>query len=140
ALETDFLHATDDAFRHAPMQEPSSRGRAPLSLMPRDELEETLALSAQTERQTRALIGPLQVLETRLATLLQRAPVALETNPLSPESLALAFRNAVHRLDVDVEVRLIAHSLFGLHVLVALEPLYSILNHRLAAAGVLPEL
>lgn len=140
ALETDFLHATDDAFRNAPLQEPASVGRGPLSLMPRDELEETLALSAQTERQTRTLTGPLQVLETRLSTLLQRAPVAPENNPLSPEALALAFRNAVHRLDVDVEVRLIAHSLFGLHVLAALEPLYSILNQRLAAEGVLPEL
>ncbi len=140
ALETDFLRATDDAFRLASTQEPSSTGRTPLSLMPREELEETLALSAQTERQTRSLTGPLQVLETRLATLLQRVPAIPEANPLSPESLALAFRNAVHRLDVDVEVRLIAHSLFGLHVLAALEPLYSTLNHRLAAAGVLPEL
>ena len=140
ALETDFLHAIDDAFRIVPATADKPAGRVPLSLMPREELEETLALSAQTERRTRALTGPLQVLEKRLAELLQRAPISPETNALSPESLALAFRHAMQLLDVEVEVRLIAHSLFGLHVLGALEPLYSTLNHRLAEAGVLPEL
>mgnify|MGYP001172919540 CR=1 FL=1 len=140
AIETDFLQSIDIAFRIEAAPKQTEAAPAALSLMPRDELEETLALSAQADRYSKSLAAPLSVLEKRMASLLERDATPPADNPLSPESLGRAFRHAMQLLDVDVEIRLIAHSIFGVHVLGVLESVYSALNHRLAAAGVLPEL
>lgn len=136
-VEFDFLEAVQDSLRGGPPTFSRSATGA-LSLVADDELEETLTLSAIADRiATRHAIA-IETLDRRIAMLQNQARIPDAPARLSPQQLGLMFRKAFQCLDVGIEVRLVAHSLFGHHVLGALEALYAELNRDLIAAGVLP--
>lgn len=135
-IEHDFLESAQAALRTGPAggAEPSGS----LSLVGNEELEETLTLSAMADRIATRHALSIEALDRRLAMLQNQPRVPGEPQRLSPQQLGLLFRRACHRLDVGIEVRLVAYSMFGQHVLDALEGLYADFNRELIAAGVLP--
>jgi hypothetical protein len=136
-LEHDFLEGVADALR------PPRAGGAPLvpatlTLVGHQELEETLTLSAMAVRAAQRMPHAIDALDLRLGRLLDQPPDPKAPGRLSPQALGTLFRAACQRLDVGIEVRLVAFNAFGQHVLDALEPIYADLNRELVAAGVLP--
>ena len=111
-----------------------------LSLVAPEDLEEDLAITGMAERTAQRLSGALYTLSQRLGYLLGDAQMDALHNPLGPLHIAEAFRDAARSLDIDLQTRLVIYKLFERQVLGALEPAYSEMNVRLAAAGVLPTL
>jgi hypothetical protein len=138
-VEQDFLEALQATLR-APRAGAVAAGTPPLSLVEHAELEETLALSALADRTAARQAVAIDALDRRIAMLQNVQRVPGETPRLSPQAFGQAFRQACQRLDVGIEIRLVAFSLFGRHVLDALEAIYAEFNRELIAAGVLPAL
>ncbi len=136
-IEHDFLEGVADALR-ASGEMPATRRPQGLSLVGNEELEETLTLSAMADRTAACLAPALDALDQRLAHLLENPHGTAAPSRLSPQSLGTLFRAACQRLDVGIEVRLVAYIAFGHHVLDALGPIYTELNRELVAAGILP--
>lgn len=111
-----------------------------LSLVAPEDLEEDLAITGMAGRTAQRLSGPLYTLSQRLGYLLGDTQMDALRNPLGPLHIGEAFRDATRSLDIDLQTRLVIYKLFERQVLGALEPAYSEMNVRLAAAGVLPTL
>ena len=111
-----------------------------LSLVAPEDLEEDLAITGMAARTAQRLSGPLYTLSQRLGYLLGDAQMDALRNPLGPLHIGEAFRDAARALEIDLQTRLVIYKLFERQVLGALEPAYSEMNVRLAAAGVLPTL
>ena len=111
-----------------------------LSLVAPEDLEEDLAITGMAGRIAQRFSGPLYTLSQRLGYLLGDAQMDAMRNPLGPLHIGEAFRNAARALEIDLQTRLVIYKLFERQVLGALEPAYSEMNVRLAAAGVLPTL
>jgi hypothetical protein len=111
-----------------------------LSLVAPEDLEEHLAITGMAARTAQRFSGPLYTLSQRLGYLLGDAQMDAMRNPLGPLHISEAFRDAASSLDIDLQTRLVVYKLFERQVLGALEPAYSEMNVRLAAAGVLPTL
>ncbi len=140
-IETHFLQSADQGLH--PAQERSDYGPAPgsLKLLDKDEQEETTQLELQVQRVSRLAAPALTALLARLCELAgQPASMDPLTSAISPRGLSRAFRTALKEIDISVEIRLIAVSLFGVHLTPVLDPLYAQLNACLRQAGVLPDL
>lgn len=135
-IERDFLEAVANNLR--PAIPASTLQVSSLALVDNDELEETMTLSALAARTAARLAPALDAIDRRLAMLLNVARLPSDLPRLAPQALGNAFRAACQRLDVGIEIRLVAYTLFGNHVLDALEAVYGELNRELIAAGVLP--
>lgn len=121
-------------------EEPVHPLYAQLSLVAPEDLEEDLALNGMATRTAQRLSGPLYTLTQRIGFLLGDPHMDALTNPLGPLRIGQVFREAARDLDVDLQTRLVIYKLFERQVLGALEPAYSDMNVRLAAAGVLATL
>lgn len=139
-IEHDFVERIEAALRAPDGGSVLAVPRTELSLVASDDLEETLALSALAIRAQTQHEAAIAALEQRLAWLTASAPQPTDRARLGPQALGRTFRAACQRLDVGIEVRLVAYALFGHHVLDALGPAYATLNHHLIEAGVLPRL
>ncbi|MEO5596702.1 MAG: DUF1631 family protein, partial [Lysobacteraceae bacterium] len=113
---------------------------AKLSLVAPEELEEELALNGMATRTAQRLSDPLYTLTQRVGFLLGDPLMDALSNPLGPLRIGQVFRDVTRDLDVDLQTRLVIYKLFERQVLGALEPAYSEMNVRLAAAGVLATL
>jgi hypothetical protein len=112
-----------------------ARARAGLTLVANEELEETLSLSAMADRVAARHQNELTALDERIALLLGQ-PVSVDgLSRIGPQAISNAFRVACQRLDVGIEIRLVAYTLFGHHVLGALDRVYRLLNATLQASG-----
>ncbi|MBU6477725.1 MAG: DUF1631 family protein [Xanthomonadaceae bacterium] len=112
-----------------------------LSLVDDRELEESLAVSSMVAKADARLSAALLALNQRLSVLIGGRTTTSTTNPLGPNALTEAFREALGELaDVNIRVRLIILKMFERYVLKALDTLYHDVNVRLVQAGVLPQL
>lgn len=112
-----------------------------LSLVDDRELEESLAVSSMVAKADARLSAALLALNQRLSVLSGGRTTTSITNPLGPNALTEAFREALGELaDVNIRVRLIILKMFERYVLKALDTLYHDVNVRLVQAGVLPQL
>ena len=136
-VEHDFMESIQSSLRTTKTGG-TDRNATALGLVANEELEETLTLSVMADRVANRHAIAIDALDRRIAMLQNQARVAGEPLRLSPQRLGLMFRQACQCLDVDIEVRLVAYSLFGHHVLDALDGIYLELNRELIAAGVLP--
>lgn len=140
-IETAFLDAAAQALDPESASAAQAPRSGPLQLVDKDEQEETLSLESQVQRLGERLAPLLTTLLTRLAALEGKPPPGDPlSSAMSPRGLGRAFRTALSRAEINVELRLIAHALFGQHVLRTLESLYARLNTMLLEAGILPEL
>jgi len=113
---------------------------SPLSLYGRDDLEERLALTSVAAPVAKRLHELMNGLNHRLAALAGRPAYDDQTNPIGPQALAEAFRDAFQALDVSLDIRLLAYRKLPLHLFVGLEACYRRCNALLIGAGLLPEL
>lgn len=121
----------------SPEPEPTRRS---LSLVEHETLEIDLAVNAMSAHASQRMSEAMIALNQRVAVVLHRAIDSDNDNPLSPYSLSRAFAGVLTRLELTLEIRLIALRLFDQHVLATLEPIYADINKRLVDAGILPEL
>ncbi|MBS0432292.1 MAG: DUF1631 domain-containing protein [Proteobacteria bacterium] len=111
-----------------------------LSLVDDSELEESLAIASMVAKADSRLASALHALNQRLGVICGGYKIDDGNNPLAPAALALAFRNSLRELEVDIKVRLIILKLFERYVLAGLDALYHEVNTLLMQAGVLPHL
>lgn len=112
-----------------------------LSLVDDRELEESLAVSSMVVKADGRLSAALIALNQRLSVLSGGRTTINAGNPLGPNALTEAFREALGELtEVNIRVRLIILKMFERYVLKALDELYHDVNVRLVQAGVLPQL
>jgi hypothetical protein len=111
-----------------------------LSLVDEKELEESLAVDGLVARARDRLRNELYALAQRFNALIQGAHYDDESQPYDPEVLSYAFRDVIQKLELRVEIKLIAYKLFEQSAMQTLEQLYHRLNSLLSEAGVLPEL
>lgn len=112
-----------------------------LSLVDDRELEESLAVSSMVAKADGRLSAALMALNQRLSVLSGGRTTTSANNPLAPNALTEAFREALGELtDVNIRVRLIILKMFERYVLKVLDTLYQDVNVRLVQAGVLPQL
>jgi hypothetical protein len=112
-----------------------------LSLVDDRDLEESLAVSSMVAKADGRHSIALAALNQRMSVLNNGRTTSNANNPLGPNVLTEAFREALGELaDLNIRVRLIILKMFERYVLKDLETLYHDANTRLVQAGILPQL
>jgi hypothetical protein len=135
-----FELAMVNGFRQLTGAQPSGSGDLVLSLLADDALEEQLVNEQISESLTRLHAPALELIEKRLAVLLQRTEVAADENPVGPMHLAEDMRYALHAVELSTSVRIVLYKFLERELGSALGPLYAQLNASMAGAGILPQL
>jgi hypothetical protein len=143
-VETAFKARFLEGFERRPA--PRGQGRAgetgggTLGLVENDELEVTLAVKGMISKVRSACEEDLFELDRRIGYLLGDSEQDGWHNPLGPERVCTAFREACDTLDSSLTLRLLVLKLFDKHALGELDALYRALNQHLVAQNVLPGL
>ncbi len=135
-----FELAMVNGFRRLTGALPSETENLVLSLLADDALEEQLVNEQLSESLTRLHAPALELIEKRLAVLLQRVEVAADENPVGPMHLAEDMRYALHAVELSTSVRIVLYKFLERELGSALGPLYAQLNASMAGAGILPQL
>ncbi len=108
-----------------------------LSLVDEDVFEDFLALSEIAVRANDRYKDQLQELNLRFSRLVA-TPIEQRTNPLSPEAVCEAFRDAIKDLRAHRMALLVIYRSFETHVVKGLGELYDTVNRLLARHGIEP--
>lgn len=111
-----------------------------LELIENDEYEENLLVTNMVSRVKARCSQSLFALDQRLAVLNGGRKLGDDDNPFGPQSIALAFREALAPCPFPLRIKTILYMLFDQHVMLGLDSVYEALNQRLIQAGVLPNL
>ncbi|MCW8889953.1 MAG: DUF1631 domain-containing protein [Sedimenticola sp.] len=111
-----------------------------LGLVESDDLEEGLAVSGMVSKGNNSYYRDLYALDQRFSFLLTGVRIEEDNNPLSPASLAAAFKQSVAGLPVTLAVKLVIYKQFEKEVIGRLGELYDQINATLAKAGIQPEI
>jgi hypothetical protein len=111
-----------------------------LDLLAEDALEEQLASEQMVDGLVRRHAAALEMLEQRIAMLVERSALAPGDNPAGPGALGQATRDALAGLEVSTSVRIALYKFMERELGSALTPLYDRLNARFGEAGILPRL
>ncbi len=109
-----------------------------LSLIEHADLEESLAASSMASKVRSTCHRELFELEQRLQLILRRKELKNEDNPIGPEVICGAFRDACHDINVDVKAKLIVLKLFDKLAIPGLQALYLAINQYLINNNILP--
>jgi len=140
-IEQRFEQALINGFRRLSGALPSGKtDNITLSLLADDALEEQLANEQMADNLTRLHAPALEVIEKRLAVLVNRPEVTAEENPTGPVYLAEVMRTALHAVDLSTSVRIILYKFLERELGTALTSLYERMNASLVGAGILPHL
>lgn len=120
----------------------AAREAAPqaLALVGEDELEQALALQGMAARLRTACEGELGALSRRFGFLLEKPDLPDEANPVSPESVCGALKDACDQLEAGWKVRFTLLRVLEERVTGELLNVYRDLNAHLVARQVLPEI
>ncbi|PAU80061.1 hypothetical protein CK501_10435 [Halovibrio salipaludis] len=145
-IEKQFREALTNLFRKPPgsnaeeaHDQPQSVDADSLSLVDNDDLEEQVAINAMVTKATVSFQGPLLQLQTRLTALYPGHDSEHPVNPLAPEHLCGAFREACSDLDIQIRERLILLKHFDRYLLASLGIVLDEANRILIQAGVIPD-
>ena len=145
-IEKQFREALANLFRAPPGSNAEETGDEPqsvdadsLSLVDNDALEEQVAINAMITKATVSFQGTLLQLQTRLTALYPGHDSDHPVNPLAPEHLCGAFRDACSDLDIQIRERLILLKHFDRHLLASLGIVIDEANRILIQAGVIPD-
>jgi hypothetical protein len=119
---------------------PARTGPAELSLVSEDALEEQLATEQLVDSLARLHAPALEVLDRRLAALLQRPSLRTGENPVGPTRLAELMRGALHTAELGTTTRIALYKFLERELSTTLTALYERMNATLVAAGILPQL
>jgi len=135
-----FERSLDDAFS-ALLREPEATvARHVLNLLSEDALEEQLASEQMVDGLLRRHAASLELLEQRLAVLVDRSALATGSNPIGPAALAKAMRESLASVELSTGLRIAMYKFMERELATALTPLYDRVNARLGDAGILPRL
>ena len=119
---------------------PASGTSTELSLLSEDALEEQLATEQLVDSLARKHGAALELLDQRLAVVVERTILASSENPVAPAFLAAALHDALHTVELSTALRIALYKFTERELSTALTALYDRLNANLAEAGVLPRL
>ncbi|MEK1907789.1 MAG: DUF1631 domain-containing protein [Pseudomonas sp.] len=111
-----------------------------LELVQNEEYEESLQVTNMVSRVRAHSARSLFALEQRLALLNNGHKLGEDSNPFGPQAIADAFRGALTPHPFPLRIKVILYMLFDRNVMEGLDSLYEMLNQRLIAAGILPNL
>jgi len=111
-----------------------------LSLMEEVDLEESLAISTLTSKIRSNFSQEIYAIEQRLMQIAPGIKMNAETNPLDPENLCTAFKDATETLDTEIKIKLIIFKLFDQHVNESIGSLYQTINNSFIEAGIMPKI
>ncbi|HEY9198502.1 MAG TPA: DUF1631 domain-containing protein [Gammaproteobacteria bacterium] len=112
-----------------------------LDLVEHDALEETLAVSNMVSKIEITCKEELGLLNRRIGYLLNDPELSRAKNPVGPEVVCTAFREACGDVESGIKVKLIIMKLFDRYVASeSMLPLYREVNKLLIERGVLPDL
>lgn len=112
-----------------------------LDLVEHDALEESLAVSNMVSKIEVGCKEELGLLNRRIGYLLNDPELSRAKNPIGPEVVCTAFREACGDVESGIKVKLIILKLFDRYVASeSMLPLYREINKLLIERGVLPEL
>ncbi len=111
-----------------------------LSLMEDVDLEESLAISTLTSKIRTNYAQDIHAIEQRLKQIAPAVEIHSQTNPLDPENLCAAFREATETLDTEIKIKLIIYKLFDQHINETIGKLYQAVNNTFIEAGIMPKI
>lgn len=138
-----FAGLQDKAF--ADLLDPSSDSDAAevsadtLSLVPREELEELVAVDAMVAKACESCAQSIEHLSLRIDNQLS-VKVELSNNPFAPRVFCDAFTQPIKALNIDIKAKLIVFKLFDKLVMGQLADVYRQFNEILVAQNILPSL
>lgn len=109
-----------------------------LEMLDETALEESLAVTNMVSKVRGVCHDELFALDKRMAVILGKKTIAEDENPLGPQVVCQAFRDACGVVQTSVEVKLIILKLFDIHVIGETQELYERVNDLLVEKGVLP--
>ncbi len=113
---------------------------ASIGLVGKDDMEEDLAVANMVTKTRGTCTQSLYSLDKRIGFLIRDPDLEQWQNPLGPEAICDAFREAAGRIETGLEIRLVIFKLFDQHVICHLDELYKEINQSLVRMGVLPEI
>ncbi|MFT6905017.1 MAG: hypothetical protein ACJAS1_001671 [Oleiphilaceae bacterium] len=111
-----------------------------LSLVNKEDLEETVAISSMSAKALSNFQGPLLQFQTRAANLYGASDLSTITAPLNPKDISNVFLSACSNLEINLKERLIVYKQFDRYVLSNLSYVLDEANQFLIKAGILPNL
>lgn len=118
----------------------TSEGSLEMSLVDDDVLEEDLAVDSIVSKANNRFHRELFALNMRFAQLLGIPEIGDNENPIAPNRVANAFREALGLWSGEVEVKLVVYKLFDRYLMGFIGGLYDDINDVLVAADVLPKI
>ncbi len=118
----------------------SFEGDSALGLVDKDDMEEDLAITNMVTKTRGLCTQSLYALDKRIGFLIRDPDLERWQNPLGPEAVCDAFREAANRIETGLEIRLVIFKLFDQHVICHMDELYKEINQLLVKLGVLPEI
>ncbi len=125
--------------RTRPSPKPADVPSMSLGLVDNDELEESLAVANMVAKIKSACGTELFTLDRRIGWLLEDPELDTLENPIGPECICRAFREACSEVE-EIEVKLIVLKLFDKHVVNEIGPIYRDINHHLIGNDILPNI
>lgn len=113
---------------------------ANLSLVGEDDLEAMIALEGMISHSRNSDIREYLRFTTRLNTLLMGTVIDESNNPMDPEQIGEAFKEAISPLGLPAKELLIAYRSFNSKVFHELEPIFEMANAIFIEHGILPDL
>jgi hypothetical protein len=143
AFNKSVLGRFDRFWTHGPGSVPNDAPDATFSsdelgLVESDDLEEGLAVSGMVSKGNNSYYQDLYALDQRFSYLLNGVRIEEDNNPLSPASLAAAFKQSVSSLSVTLAVKLVIYKQFEKEIIGHLGQVYDQMNATLAKAGIQP--
>jgi len=135
-----FTHNLLAGFQRLQLGAMPASGTIELSLLSEDALEEQLATEQLVDSLARKHAAALELLDQRLAVVVERTILAADENPVAPAFLAVALHDALHTVELSTALRIALYKFTERELSTALTALYDRLNAYLAEAGVLPRL
>ncbi len=109
-----------------------------LEMLDETALEESLAVTNMISKTRSVCHQELFPLDKRVALILGQKEIGDDDNPLGPQIICRAFRDACGVVETSVEVKLIILKLFDIHIIGEAQELYAEINDLLIEKGVLP--
>lgn len=115
-------------------------GDSDLGLVDKNDLEEDLAISNMVNKIRSQCVQSLYALDKRIGFLIGDVDLERFENPVGPEAICNAFRDAADCIETGLEIRLVIFKLFDKHVGVNIDALYRELNQQLIKMDIMPEI
>lgn len=111
-----------------------------LGLVDKEALEEDLAITNMVNKVRGNCTQSLYALDKRIGILLQDPDLEKWLNPLGPEPICKAFKEAAQKIETGIEIRLVIFKLFDQHVMTSIDNMYKEVNQHLVRRGIMPEI